>query len=358
MGWVLFQNVRDGFASFWYRRNSLRVREPSVLALVLLAFPILTPGLARSAEAQQALPVVNLKTEALPNFQVRLTWTSPASDTEFEIVRLRADSVGAPRVVPVPWRSGVPGFGPAEGLEQSYVDRDVVPLTAYRYEIRLLGAAGVDAWEKSNVDVLGNEVVVDGHVNLAALDFTSRPVHRLWLRAGAELVTDGSDLDLTLVELRADGATVMTFIEGAEAAPGKKGRDGGAIRITAQRAVGTSLTIIGRGEKGGRGATATIHRVRTQIPASNGGLTEIEIVLGCSAPFHSLAESGGSSSLIQIKIVETSNLAIEPELSFGKGGDGGTNCLSSNEVKTEPNGPDGRNLSYCLNIGSIRRGSC
>src|SRR5262249_20122037 len=86
---------------------------------------------------------------------VQLSWTTPTPEVEFEIVRVQLGSAKEPYVLPIPWRSGARGWGPAEGNDQMYVDGDVAALTAYRYEVRLLNNSGTGAWESVEVTVRG-----------------------------------------------------------------------------------------------------------------------------------------------------------------------------------------------------------
>jgi hypothetical protein len=287
----------------------------------LSAFLLVLVVSAGSTFAQRTLPSVDLKAEALPDFQVRLTWATPRSDVEFEIARQRSDGIGPFEVVPIPWRSGVPGFGPAEGPEQSYVDRDVSPLTTYLYKIRRPGET--DGWEQAKVELLGNEVVVRGRKSLAELDVRSRPVHRLWLQAGSELITNGDDLDLRLVELRADGATIISFVGDIVAPTFRKGLDGGLIRLIAERALGTQLVIIGRGTKGGKGEDVTTEKVKNSL------------LIDCTLfPGHENGAPGGASSRVEIKITEAAVLKVDAEVSPGPGGDPGSKCGPGGKIES------------------------
>jgi hypothetical protein len=214
-----------------------------------------------------------------------------------------------------------------------------LPLTRYRYEIRSPGNIA-SSWEQTSVDVGGNEILITGRRNLSDLDFRSHPVHRLWLQSGAELVTNGSDLHLELIELRADGATIMTFPTGAQAPVGTKGRDGGPIRITAERASETSLTLVARGERGGPGSTGA-----KGVDGANGsaGANAKGIFLtpnfgpkcvqmpangaaganGAVGAQGKIGSPGGNSGHIEITVVEPSGTVIEANVEPGTGGEGG-----------------------------------
>jgi hypothetical protein len=331
------------------------------LCALLLSLGLLLSYAEQRVMAQEVLPRINLKAEALPNFQVRLTWTAPSSDTEFEIVRNRVDASDLPTTVPVPWRSGVPGFGPSEGREQSYIDSAVLPLTVYSYQIRPPVTNGGGPWEQSDVSVIGNEVIVDGRTDLAALNFKG-PVHRLWLRTGAELITHGLNVDLELIELRADGATILTFVEGAEASAGLKGKDGGSIRIATQRATGTSLALVMRGEKGGKGQPGISGNVGAN--GSSGQNARFQISFNnfnnidkfCRPPAGNGTDgrdgqpgqpgepgaSGGNSGQITILIKEKSMLKIDVLQQPGSGGQGGPGGVGGNGGQGGQGGsPDG-----------------
>jgi hypothetical protein len=224
--------------------------------------------LSDAAAAAEKLPAVGLAAETLENSQVRLRWNAPVDDVEFEVVRLNLDSAatGAGLVVRVPWRSGVPGFGPVPGREQTFVDSEVEPLSRYRYEIRPPTASASATWEHVDVNVVGKEVVIEGRRTVSEVDLKS-PVHRLLLKAGAVLITEGSDLDLKLVELIVEGATIMTFPEHFGTVPGRSGRNGGRIQIVTKRAIGTDLIVIARGEDGGDGPKLQWNTYPCKLPA-------------------------------------------------------------------------------------------
>lgn len=215
---------------------------------------VLTLHLLAAGSAQASLQIgLTAAAEPAPEpnrFQVSLRWQTPASETEFEIVRSRPDGSEEKKLA-IRWLLGVPGFGPRPGRDQVYVDDEVSPATTYRYTVR--PRHGTESQlESVEVKVPGNELEIQGRQKLADLDWTRRPIHRLILRQGAELVTEGRDLNVQLIELISEDATILTFPEDSVAPPGQPGRPGGSISIHAIRGSG-KLTILGRGERGGKG---------------------------------------------------------------------------------------------------------
>lgn len=109
----------------------IRRLQPGLILAVLCL--MLTVG--QLAAAPAILPNVDLAAQALPDGTIKLSWKEPKSEVEFVIIRSKADgSVAMP--LPISWKDGVPGFGPDPGIIQSFIDREVAPQTAYKYQVR------------------------------------------------------------------------------------------------------------------------------------------------------------------------------------------------------------------------------
>jgi hypothetical protein len=257
------------------------------------------------------LPAIKLKAEATDS-TITLSWESPNPEIEFEIVRVPLATAERSRVVEIPWLKGIKGWGPVVGMRQTFVDRDVRPPMAYRYEVRRLGAEDDHDgdWEQANVFIM---VKIEGRKRLAELNIRNTPVNVLSFSRGATLITEGENLDLNLFELESDRGEIVTFPEGTSRQIGQRGRDGGTIKIKAQRASGDLLTIVARGENGGTGA------------------------------------GGGDSARVDVRIQGQSELKIKPIVEAGKEGFAGRGGVFSY---------NGIVLPYCVSVGLSVEGSC
>lgn len=140
---------------------------------------------------------------------------------------------------------------------------------------------------------------------------------RLVLSRGAVFVTNGANVRLEIGELFADHATIQTFADGATAATGKGGRNGGSLQIVVGSASG-DLTIEMRGENGGQGSPGA---------PPDSGMRGQDGTDGRSCMF-----------------VDSLN---PPRLNPENGGKGGTG-LPGNSGGTGQNGGDSGNLNFLV----------
>lgn len=310
------------------------------------------------AQPRAEIPHIGLTAVAEPvspsgTYPVRLTWQTPAQELQFDIVRTRLDSDEEAIPIPIPWLLGTPGRGPTSEKNQTFRDSGVLPMTPYRYTVR-------PQQESVEVKTSGNEFRINGRRKLADLDLKSRTIHRLVLEQGAELLTEGRDLEIKVIELVAEDAVIRTFPEDSVAS--EKGRPGGLISIRALRSSG-HLTIYGGGEKGGKGGNVT-DRPRAgkgkdgnpSRTSTRGGREERESYCSTLAGQGGKGETGlagldgkpgyqgGDSAKIEVLISQDSALTVRAEHEPGKGGDGGDR---GKEGKGGPGGDGGKKSAEC-----------
>jgi TIR domain-containing protein len=378
------------------RRGSETVVQPSPSAsdseIVAQPSPAARIGLGAAVE----------RTSTDRGYQVRLSWPPPASETAFQLARSRLDGVHESVPVQVPWVMGEPSDGKGPQSDRAFVDSgNILPFTRYRYTLRAERGAVVQR-ESVDVTIPGNKFEIEGRKRLAELDLERRfPIDRLVVRQGAELLTEGEDLRVDVVELIGEGGVIRTFPAESVARAGNPGRAGGSISLRAVRGSG-NLTVYGDGERGGKGNTGRAgarggkgHNGRDSQSRGSVHFESVPCVVaatdGGSGGKGKVGDQGGSgfaggdSASVEVLILERSPLQVRVLARPGEGGEGGDGgaggpggpggdggdasggCKAGNDGLPGPPGPAGllgskgergRRLSCCVRVGDTTEPDC
>jgi hypothetical protein len=311
---------------------------------ILVIVILLSISTIQSAFAQASIELLATVEQPTKNIHPRviLKWKTPSSQYEFEIIRERIDGLEPPKIIPIPWEFGVPGLGPNQGIEQSFIDTNIRLLTDYRYKVY-----PVEKLDPSidlgfvEVSIKGNELVIIGEQKLSSLNLSNPQIHRLKFEPESVLLTEGKDLVLNLIKLVSDKGKIVSFHKDTVAKPHNPGRHGGLIQITTLRAEG-DLQILGRGEKGGVGKTGGKGATGAKGGAGLPGRFVVNFKgIRCEKtpgdgengkPGHQGERGGdgyrgGDSSEIFIQIIKPTTLNLNPQVIPGQGGDGGRGGL-------------------------------
>lgn len=171
-----------------------------------------------------------------PNrYQVLLKWNSESKPKVWTIYREEEGASYPKELVSL------------DSQAKEFADVLVEPGKNYRYELREITESNTRAFGEARVTIPRDYEVKGTVVAPEKIAAT-----RLFLHAGAKLVTEGRDLKIHVDQIHSNGGVIETFPQGKSAAPEKAGRPGGQIEIKATSGTGT-LFVYGRGENGGSG---------------------------------------------------------------------------------------------------------
>ncbi len=123
------------------------------------------------------------------------------------------------------------------------------------------------------------DLVIQQPTKISASDF--HVVNRLIFAKGGRLETEGADLRIEANEIISDDGIIESFSADSTALPGKVGRNGGNIKITAKSGRGT-LFIYGRGQNGGAGVSgAAGFTGKTGAAGGNAYATHLNVDVVC-----------------------------------------------------------------------------
>jgi hypothetical protein len=125
---------------------------------------------------------------------------------------------------------------------------------------------------------------------------------RLYLRRGAQLITEGKGILIQAHTIESEGAEILSFEPGQQASPTVHGRSGGIIWVKAQEIKGP-LRFVLRGEKGGDGESFLSVRKKVHELILDGG-------------------HGGNSGRVQIEVDKLKNSYLQTQLDPGVKGSG------------------------------------
>jgi hypothetical protein len=151
-------------------------------------------------------------------------------------------------------RNEIAGVDFAISVGDTYEDKNVVAGEIYTYQLGFNDKGKFTIDEEIRVQIpfdfyVSGLVAIDSESLLKKLANT----RKLHFSYGSVLLTKGNSLTIRAQELQSDGGSILTFPEDQTADPGKPGRSGGNIVIEAAQASGY-LSVVMRGEKGGRGS--------------------------------------------------------------------------------------------------------
>jgi hypothetical protein len=214
---------------------SIRNAHKALLATLFVA-PIFIAGCQGNDPDNFTITVEAL---AKPNqYQSHLKWNVNDDEGDHWIIQRQSDKKPLHTVATVSHDA------------HDYVDTTVVAGSTYHYGL-VSGDSGTTTVKRSLDITVPRDLSI---VGVTALP-TVNGIGRLIIPKGSKIVTNGTDIDITVEQIISDGGVIETFPEGQAALLNTPGRAGGKVGIHARTGIGT-LYVVARGENGGASTAA------------------------------------------------------------------------------------------------------